>query len=138
MSKSINIKDFSFPVFGGIDTECSVNLLFPKGHSNCCSECLIIPTLKMAVLLGRTLIKKQGVTMDFEEYLENFLKMMGKNLHTLRTINNLRQVQISEMLDVSQSQYSKYELGTQEIPTSIILKCSQLFKVDPTFFFEKA
>jgi transcriptional regulator with XRE-family HTH domain len=76
--------------------------------------------------------------MDYEEYLKDFLKSMGKNLHTLRTMNSLRQVQFSEMLDVSQSQYSKYELGLQEIPVSVILKCAHLFKIDPSFFFEKA
>ena len=46
---------------------------------------------------------------------------MYPRIRDLREDNNLSQVKIAKLLDMSQTGYSKYETGENDIPTAILI-----------------
>ncbi|MBQ3537489.1 MAG: helix-turn-helix transcriptional regulator [Clostridia bacterium] len=54
---------------------------------------------------------------------------MYKNIRDLREDSDITQKQMAEMLNCSQQVYSNYELGQRDIPTSILIKLSEIHKV---------
>lgn len=50
-------------------------------------------------------------------------------LKDLREDKDLLQKDVAKILDMSQTGYSKYEVGTNDIPTQILIKLSQFYKV---------
>lgn len=55
---------------------------------------------------------------------ENF---RHNRLRELREDADLSQVQLARLLDMSQTGYSKYETGENDIPTSILIKLSKIY-----------
>jgi transcriptional regulator with XRE-family HTH domain len=52
---------------------------------------------------------------------------MYSRLRDLREDKDLNQTQIAQMLGMSQTGYSKYETGENDIPTSILIKLSRFY-----------
>ena len=54
---------------------------------------------------------------------------MYKRLRDLREDHDLTQMKLSQMIGMSQTGYSKYETGENDIPTIILIKLSRLYQV---------
>ena len=54
---------------------------------------------------------------------------MYQRLRDLREDHDLSQRKLAEMIGMSQTGYSKYETGENDIPTNILIKLSRLYKV---------
>ena len=54
---------------------------------------------------------------------------MYKRIRDLREDRDLTQKQMAKVLNCSQQVYSNYELGQRDIPTSILIKLSEIHKV---------
>ena len=52
---------------------------------------------------------------------------MYKRIRDLREDNDLSQSQIAKILGMSQTGYSKYETGTNDIPTEILIKLARFY-----------
>lgn len=55
--------------------------------------------------------------------------MFGKRIAEIRESMGLSQGEASKLLDIPQSTYSGYELGSRKIPLSMIKKISDLYNV---------
>lgn len=53
----------------------------------------------------------------------------GYNLREIRTAKGYSQLEIANVLNTTQQQYSKYETGTQELPARHILTLCQFYRV---------
>ncbi|MGE4277587.1 MAG: helix-turn-helix domain-containing protein [Lawsonibacter sp.] len=53
---------------------------------------------------------------------------MGSRLRDLREDADLNQTQIVNYLGMSQTGYSKYETGENDIPTQVLIKLAQYYK----------
>jgi len=53
---------------------------------------------------------------------------MYPRLRDLREDNDMTQTQIAKILGMSQTGYSKYETGENDIPTAILIKLSRFYK----------
>lgn len=54
---------------------------------------------------------------------------MFPRIRNLREDHDLNQTQVAKHLGMSQTGYSKYETGENDIPTSILIKLSQFYNV---------
>ncbi len=54
---------------------------------------------------------------------------MYQRIRNLREDNDLKQRQVAEYLCCSQQVYSNYELGQRDIPTDVLIRLSQLYRV---------
>jgi transcriptional regulator with XRE-family HTH domain len=54
---------------------------------------------------------------------------MFRRIRDLREDHDLTQKQLAKELNCSQQVYSNYELGQRDIPTDILIKLSNYFKV---------
>ncbi len=52
---------------------------------------------------------------------------MYKRIRDLREDRDLNQTTVAKMLGMSQTGYSKYETGENDIPTSILIKLAQFY-----------
>ena len=52
---------------------------------------------------------------------------MYRRIRDLREDNDLTQKQIAEMLGMSQTGYSKYETGENEVPVAILIQLADLY-----------
>lgn len=55
--------------------------------------------------------------------------MIYKRLKDLREDNDLTQVELAKILNISQRGYSHYETGNNDIPTEILIKLSKYYNV---------
>ena len=53
---------------------------------------------------------------------------MYKRIRDLREDHDLTQHEVAEMLGMSQTGYSKYETGTNDIPTAVLIKLADFYK----------
>ena len=53
---------------------------------------------------------------------------MYKRIRELREDHDLTQCEVAEMLGMSQTGYSKYETGTNDIPTAVLIKLADFYK----------
>ena len=53
--------------------------------------------------------------------------MKYQRIRDLREDKDMNQTQIAEMLGMSQTGYSKYETGENDIPTSILIKLANFY-----------
>ncbi len=58
---------------------------------------------------------------------------MYKRIRDLREDHDITQKEISKILNCSQQVYSNYELGQRDIPTDILIKLSQYYKVSTDY-----
>ncbi len=52
---------------------------------------------------------------------------MYKRIRDLREDRDMNQTQVAKYLGMSQTGYSKYETGENDIPTSVLIKLSRLY-----------
>lgn len=52
---------------------------------------------------------------------------MYKRIRELREDRDLTQKQVAEMLEMSQTGYSKYETGENDVPTHVLIKLADLY-----------
>ena len=52
---------------------------------------------------------------------------MYKRLRDLREDHDMSQTQLAKMIGMSQTGYSKYETGENDIPTAILIKLARLY-----------
>ena len=55
------------------------------------------------------------------------MKTYYDRLRELREDRDLNQTQVAKMLGMSQTGYSKYETGENDIPTSILIKLARFY-----------
>ena len=53
---------------------------------------------------------------------------MYERIKDLREDNDLNQTQVAKMLGMSQTGYSKYETGENDIPTAVLIKLADFYK----------
>ena len=53
---------------------------------------------------------------------------MYRRIRELREDNDFTQREVAEMLGMSQTGYSKYETGTNDIPTAVLIKLADFYK----------
>lgn len=53
---------------------------------------------------------------------------MYQRIRTLREDHDLTQKQIAQILGMSQTGYSKYETGENDIPTAILIKLAEFYQ----------
>lgn len=54
---------------------------------------------------------------------------MYQRIRDLREDHDLKQRELAELLHCSQQVYSNYELGQRDIPTDVLIKLSNYYKV---------
>lgn len=54
---------------------------------------------------------------------------MYRRIRDLREDHDLKQRQVAEYLNCSQQVYSNYELGQRDIPTDILIRLADFYKV---------
>lgn len=58
---------------------------------------------------------------------------MYKRIRELREDNDLLQKNLAEYLNCSQVSYSRYELGTRDIPTEVLIALSKFYNVSTDY-----
>ena len=58
---------------------------------------------------------------------------MYKRIRELREDNDLLQKNLAEYLNCSQVAYSRYELGTRDIPTEVMIALSKFYNVSTDY-----
>lgn len=58
---------------------------------------------------------------------------MYPRLRDLREDHDLTQTKLAQMLGMSQTGYSKYETGENDIPTAILIKLARFYKTSIDF-----
>ena len=61
---------------------------------------------------------------------------MYKRIRDLREDKDLNQTQIAEILNMSQTGYSQYETGENDIPTSVLIKRAKFYNVSTDYILE--
>lgn len=54
---------------------------------------------------------------------------MYRRLRDLREDRELNQTQVAKMLSMSQTGYSKYETGENDVPTAVLIKLARFYNV---------
>ena len=52
---------------------------------------------------------------------------MYNRIRDLRQDNDMNQTQVAKYLNMSQTGYSKYETGENDLPTSVLIKLAKLY-----------
>ena len=55
---------------------------------------------------------------------------MYRRLRDLREDSDLNQTQVAKVLNMSQTGYSKYETGENDIPTAVLTKLAEFYKTN--------
>ena len=58
---------------------------------------------------------------------------MYKRIRELREDNDLLQKQLAEFLHCSQVAYSRYELGTRDIPTQVLIRLAKYYNTSTDY-----
>lgn len=53
--------------------------------------------------------------------------MIYKRIRDLREDCNLNQTKVAEILGMLQTEYSKYEIGENDIPTAVLIKLARFY-----------
>lgn len=62
---------------------------------------------------------------------------MYKRIRELREDKDISQTVLAKMLGMSQTGYSKYETGENDIPTSILIKLADFYKTSVDYILER-
>lgn len=62
---------------------------------------------------------------------------MYRRIRDLRPDHDLTQTQLAKILGMSQTGYSKYETGENDIPTEILIRLSQLYNVNIDYLLDQ-
>ncbi len=61
---------------------------------------------------------------------------MYKRIRDLREDKDLNQTDIAKILNMSQTGYSKYETGENDIPTAVLIKLAKFYNVSTDYILE--
>ena len=61
---------------------------------------------------------------------------MYKRIRYLREDRDLSQKEIAKILNMSQTGYSKYEVGTNDIPTKILIQLAKFYNTSVDYILE--
>lgn len=62
---------------------------------------------------------------------------MYKRIRDLREDKDLNQTQIAKFLGMSQTGYSKYETGENDIPTAVLIKLADFYDVSVDYILNR-
>lgn len=62
---------------------------------------------------------------------------MYRRLRDLREDKDMSQTQIAKMLGMSQTGYSKYETGENDLPTTILIKLANFYNTSIDYLLEQ-
>ena len=62
---------------------------------------------------------------------------MYRRIRDLREDKELTQTQIAQLLNMSQTGYSKYETGENDVPTAVLIKLADFYKVSIDYMLER-
>lgn len=62
---------------------------------------------------------------------------MYRRIRDLREDKDLTQTQIAKILGISQTGYSKYETGENDLPTQILIKLSDFYDVSIDYLLDR-
>lgn len=62
---------------------------------------------------------------------------MYRRIRDLRHDHDLTQTQLAKILGMSQTGYSKYETGENDIPTEILIRLSQLYNLNIDYLLDQ-
>lgn len=62
---------------------------------------------------------------------------MYKRIRDLREDKDLNQTEIAKMLGMSQTGYSKYETGENDIPTAVLIKLANFYNVSVDYILDR-
>ena len=62
----------------------------------------------------------------------------AERIRALREDNDFTQQKLAEMIGMSQTGYSKYETGENDIPTQILIKLSRIYNVSIDYLLEES
>lgn len=62
---------------------------------------------------------------------------MYKRIRDLREDQDLNQTQVAKILGMSQTGYSKYETGENDIPTIILIKLADFYEVSVDYLLNR-
>ena len=63
--------------------------------------------------------------------------MAYNRIRELREDHDLRQVDIANVLKMSQTGYSKYETGENDVPTAILIALADFYKVSTDYILDR-
>ena len=63
--------------------------------------------------------------------------MMYKRIRDLREDKDMNQTQVAKMLGMSQTGYSKYETGENDIPTQILIKLAVFYNTSIDYILDQ-
>ena len=63
---------------------------------------------------------------------------MYKRIRDLREDRDLTQTQVAQFLGMSQTGYSKYETGENDIPTAVLIKLADLYKTTTDYLLGRS
>ena len=63
---------------------------------------------------------------------------MYPRIRNLREDRDMNQTQVAKMLDMSQTGYSKYETGENDIPTSILIKLARFYNTSIDYLLSES
>lgn len=62
---------------------------------------------------------------------------MYKRIRELREDRELSQTQVAKMLGMSQTGYSKYEIGENDLPTQVLIKLADFYETSIDYILER-
>ncbi len=62
---------------------------------------------------------------------------MYRRIRDLREDRDLTQKQVAQMLGMSQTGYSKYETGENDIPTIVLIKLADFYQTSTDYLLER-
>ncbi len=62
---------------------------------------------------------------------------MYRRISSLREDKDMTQTQVAKMLTMSQTGYSKYETGENDIPTNILIKLADFYDVSVDYLLNR-
>lgn len=62
---------------------------------------------------------------------------MYRRIRDLREDNDMNQTQVAKILGMSQTGYSKYETGENDLPTSVLIKLADLYNTSIDYLLNR-
>lgn len=62
---------------------------------------------------------------------------MYRRIRDLREDKDMNQTKVAKMLGMSQTGYSKYETGENDIPTTVLIKLADYYKVSVDYLLNR-
>lgn len=63
--------------------------------------------------------------------------MKYRRIRDLREDHDLKQINVAQILNMSQTGYSKYETGENDIPTHVLIKLANYYNVSIDYLLEQ-